>query len=188
MEKIGIVLGRFSGPHLGHVSLLKKSINENDKTYLVIITGNKTSMDKDRNPLSFEVKKELFQYNFPNIIITEYSRGYIPDILKDLDIYGYKVYGDITIYCGEDNFYNYTQQVKYLPGIDVVKMDRNIIDVSGTQIRDLIRTNELEKVRKLMPNMSDELFDRIVSEIKVTGKGYRIKEMWNKINDKYNKN
>jgi nicotinamide-nucleotide adenylyltransferase len=47
----GIIIGRMNPPHIGHVELIKKSLQENDSTYVYI--GIKKQSD-ERNPFSFE--------------------------------------------------------------------------------------------------------------------------------------
>ena len=52
MRKTGIIIWRMNPPHIGHIFLIKKSLNENPHTFLFIATKKESKNEKDPFPAS----------------------------------------------------------------------------------------------------------------------------------------
>lgn len=58
MRKIGVILARLQPVHNGHLTLIEKSINENEETYIFVGSANKFNK---RNPLPISLRLQLLQ-------------------------------------------------------------------------------------------------------------------------------
>lgn len=66
--KTGVIIGRFQVPdlHAGHMHLIKEVQKECDK--VIILLGVPVLRD-ERNPLSFTIRKQMLQREFPDLQI-----------------------------------------------------------------------------------------------------------------------
>ena len=53
-NSIGVYIGRFQPPHIGHKQIINRMISENFKNYIFIVNGEKSSQDKEKNPFSLK--------------------------------------------------------------------------------------------------------------------------------------
>lgn len=61
MEKIGVILARLQPIHYGHLALIEKSLQENDKTYVFVGSADKFNI---RNPLPIGLRMLLAKQAF----------------------------------------------------------------------------------------------------------------------------
>ena len=61
MEKIGVILARLQPIHYGHLALIEKSLQENDKTYVFVGSADKFNT---RNPLPIGLRMSLAKQAF----------------------------------------------------------------------------------------------------------------------------
>lgn len=130
-----LIIGRFSGIHIGHIALMQKAHKEHKDNILVIgiVVGSKTQHNKKKNPFSFSlrymiIEKILNKLNINHIIIS-IPNAYIPDVYKHLLTLGIDTK---YLYCGSDRTYGYTNQHIAELGITIVPIERgnNTSDVS----------------------------------------------------------
>ncbi len=178
--KISIFQCRLNPPHLCHVSLLKYGLQDgNDLVYCMIIQGKKSSEDKKRNPLSFDLKKKVIDNSNVNAIVLESTSASVPlmiyKILSDPKTQNEKEF-EFTLYCGSDRVKGYERQMveKYF---DMAKTDsnreditvsgevkaipRDIVQISGSQVRELIISGNDLEAKRWMPFKNDLLYNEV---------------------------
>ena len=167
MSKDGVlIIGRFSGFHRGHTELIRRAhLDHPDKPIIIaVVVGKKSSKDLEKNPFSFEERKEMIEkiLKVLNIKagIIQVPSAYIPDLVKLL-----KEEHNIDIkyvYCGADRLNSYLQQNLESMGIKVVYLERNTSDTdptksaSATRVRNAVKNNDFEEFKELMPEEVDE--------------------------------
>ena len=58
MEKFGVILARFQPVHEGHIALIKKACDENDKVLLLVGSADKYG---ERNPIPLHLRVEMLK-------------------------------------------------------------------------------------------------------------------------------
>ena len=146
--KIGIMFGCFIPLHKGHLSLIDKALNENDK---IVIGVCGYDGDRGKDFISFQTRYDLMvnKYkNNPNIIIVKIDDKKLSldgtFTLHNWDIWTKELFkqsklnpNDPTIiynwYMGEQG---YVEKISTLfPQHKFNLVDRNVIFISGTKIR-----------------------------------------------------
>jgi len=165
-NKVEVFIGRMQPIHLGHIKIIKKMKNP----VVVLVKGAKSSLDKNRNPLSAEVQSRLLKKSIPNVKIIIAKNGYLPEIFstlrEDLHLEATK------LYAGEDRLDSYKKQIeranekldapqKY--NLEYVKTDRF---TSATKVREVIRSGDEKEFKKLMPKELWDEFDFLQQELK----------------------
>ncbi len=151
--KLGFIVGRFQGFHLGHKMLIEQGLEDCDK--FIILIG---SSDKSRtleNPFSFEERRDLIRISFKNKNLDIYA---LPDRTEDYSkikndtSWGEYVLSHIKKYTG--NIPDYTIQGnegkrktwyddKY--NIYINKLERN--ELSGSNFRNDLLNNNIESLK-----------------------------------------
>ena len=157
-----LFIGRFQPFHNGHLEFIKKISSKYPKYKVLIgiVKGLKSSLDKDLNPLPFDIQKKIIlkglgEYS-KNVIIfpREFSSGYIPSIFEILrgDDYEVKV-----VIAGQDRATSYKEVISFMNvnfktvDIEVNVADKRYFAVSGTQVRETIKNDNFEEFKKLVP-------------------------------------
>jgi ADP-ribose pyrophosphatase YjhB (NUDIX family) len=142
--KYGAVVGRFQTPELtqGHIKLLDRSRNDNDG--LIVILGTIDGPPNPRNPLSFEVRKQMIQQRYPDALI---------DALKDESDHNYAPGNDrwsqrldetvsrlsnnqpVTFYVGRDSFVSC-----YTGKYSIIESNFSINEICATELREQLKT------------------------------------------------
>lgn len=141
-----LLIGRFSGVHVGHIALMQKAHEEHKNNILVIgiVVGGKTQYNKKKNPFSFNIRRIIIEkiLNRLNInhMIVSIPNAYIPDIYKQLLTLGIDIK---YLYCGSDRTYGYTNQHIAELGITIVPVERGNNDsdismISASMMRSFI--------------------------------------------------
>jgi len=165
-KPIEVFLGRMQPIHLGHIKIIKKMKNP----IVILVKGAKSSLDKNRNPLSAEVQTLLLRKAVPGIKVIIARNGYLPEIFTDLRETGH--YEVNKLYAGADRIKGYKGQIdsvnKKLDDqkqfeIEYVETERF---TSATKVREIIRNGDFEGFKKLMPKQLHSEFEMLRGLIK----------------------
>lgn len=187
MMKIGIILGRFNPPHLGHVRLIRHAMSQNDIVYIVIIQGEKTGADLVRNPLSYDLKKKIINQAIPQAQVIRYGSANIPkityEIIKDTWTYDKKYH--VSIYTGSDRVAQYAAQIKpkyikqlkndlgdssfditmEIRSLEREESSKNVEGYSASKVRTAIRNGEDEKAMEMLAISDEDIYDEVKSAV-----------------------
>lgn len=160
-----LIIGRFSGVHKGHAALIKRAdIGRNDQNHkliICVITGEKTSKNIKKNPLTFDHRRVVLNMLLDEMQIEaeiiEHNNGYVPDIIDKLK----PLYDINYVYCGSDREKDYARQLKNHHA-KLISVNRNIDtdDISGasaTKLREAVINNDETAFKDLLPV---ELYDK----------------------------
>lgn len=146
VTSLGIVFGTFAPLHVGHIDIINQAKRHNDGV-LTIVSG----YDGDRGDLiglslrkRFRYTRETFRYDDLVIVdkldenhIPAYPNGWVEWLAKlDESIAQYVTFSGqakIVVYCGETEYKDKINELR--PDWEVVLVDRSIIRISGTMIR-----------------------------------------------------
>ena len=145
----GLIVGRFEPLHIGHQHLINTALSNCDRV-LIFITTN-TKKDKN-NPFSFSYRKYLINKVFKNEINA--GRIVISNFINNVSF-------DKNI---EKCFSK--EDVKL---ISQIRMNRNIVNISSTKVRELLIKKDIENLKKMIDKMLYEDIDnmiKIVHEVK----------------------
>lgn len=147
-NSVGVYIGRFQPPHIGHKQIINKMIAENSKCYVFIVNGEKSSQNMKKNPFSIEIRENLIRNmcSGNNVNIKVVKNAFLPDIFNS---YLEENIKEINIYCGEDRIESYKKfENKVNQKINYIKTPRII---SATEIRKMINNKEYIKAQKYIP-------------------------------------
>ena len=152
--RLGLVLGRFQGLHIGHEAVIRKALSVCDRVIVMIGSADKEGTAHD--PFSAKLRREMLTAVFPRL--TKSGRVILVP-LPDLGVGNVPAWGDYVIanakkavgvpecivYGDEDKcrtwFPNY-------PEIRYISLDRAIIDVNATKLRKIILEGDEKAYRK----------------------------------------
>lgn len=162
-ESLTIFAGRFQGFNIGHQRAINKLKSQYNRTVVFIIEAKKE--DKEKNPFSGELRKEMIKTSCPGIDIFIIPNGFIPGAIKYLDLW--KGSEKVIIASGEDREEGYkTQKTDKTPyEIEYIQTERPS-GVSGTAIRKSLKENDFETYKKIAAKGLNNLewFERLKGE------------------------
>lgn len=179
--KTGVILARMQPIHNGHLELVKKSVAENDETYVFIGSADKFNK---RNPIPISTRLDLAKlaigeaitgYKYENVgvankNILDHNIHVIP--LDDLDDesnnsheWGFYLYSKVVTETKNPNFTMYYSDgfeiiTTWFPGfilrnnVSLSLIARNSCEngISATEVRKMIVENKDEELKKVVPN------------------------------------
>lgn len=153
----GLYIGRFQPFHKGHKSIVDKMLRECDK--VIIAIGSAQETETKNNPFRYEYRKWMIQTVYPaiwnRIIIigiedrinpsddSSWGEYVINNIKKATDIIPDAIYQGI-----EDKHSNWFSTLN----IPIIEVDRGILDVTGTKVRNALLQNHVLRFKAYMPN------------------------------------
>ena len=164
MKKIWLFVWRMNPPHLWHKKIIDKSLDENDKTIVFLWS---TNISDENNPFLFSgrknileeyYKKELEQEIFHIFWIDDHidDKIWLSNILKQLSLLFESGEIEINIYWWD--FKNdsaikvFKEHISLFnnPRMNFIEIDRNVLDISSTKIREHIKKWEKKMIEEMM--------------------------------------
>lgn len=127
--RLGVVVGRFQMPHIGHTGMIRTALSICDRTAVFI--GSSQESGTEKNPFSYEEREELLRLIF----------GDVPEIwpLPDLGVGNNPVWGEYVL----DNV---IRRCSDLPDLFVSGQETRRADWLGEERRDRIAELYVPKV------------------------------------------
>ena len=143
--KNALVLGRFQMLHKGHEEIINEAINQAQN--VLVFIGSSDKSNTFDNPFTYEKRCEMLKAVFDDKIIIK--------PLPDLGVGNVFKWGDYVL----DNALKYLDSVNLIvegieskcelwfsdeikKSLDFIKVDRSIIDISATKLREYLYNNE----------------------------------------------
>lgn len=170
--KIGIVFGCFIPLHKGHNYMIQEALSENDKVLLGICGFDD---DRGKDFLPFKIRQNLIKDKFAenNKVILSVVDDKKIGLTGKFDEISWKIWGDelfsgthlnpndentYTWYTGED-FYIEKLKCVY-PNHKFTLLDRNLLDISGTKIRNDLENNK-KYIDKIFLDYLEKNYEKI---------------------------
>lgn len=162
--RVGVILARFQPIHNGHLELIKKALEENEKVLILIGSADKIGV---RNPIPANIRMELVE---ESLIDIDPSTPYQIDLLDDLSTeednshdWGFYLYSNIVDRIGQSTFTIYYSDgyeiiTKWFPGfilrnyVSLSLLARNSVKdgISATQVRKMILDDD-DDLKNVVP-------------------------------------
>lgn len=163
--------GRVQPPHLGHAQLISKMKKDypNAKPYIILVKGEKSSQDLEKNPFNQNEQIELLRKVAPGLDVDIFKNGFIPDIVREFSDKGLNVRA---VYAGPDRAPTYVKQLQDAgyPGVDVVGVHERFVpisplsekyngrELSASLVRDIILNNDYNDFQKVTSGYNETDF------------------------------
>lgn len=165
MTKVNIVLGRFQPFTNGHLKCCTNVFKQRGlKTVLCVID---TIKPDEKHPFLTKM-----MWSALKSLVKEYEEIQDIVLVKNADIMrigeaiASKGYSVATWSCGTDRINDYTKMCKkYAPEVEVIEIKRDSSDVSGTQVRKLVKEDKKEQFEELTPKPMHKLYDNFKSAL-----------------------
>ena len=185
MTKIGVILARFQPIHNGHIELIRKALNENDK--LLILLGSADKFN-NRNPIPSDLRYDLVVKSLEssNFDMNKIAVIKLDDLSNESDNtleWGFYLYSNIVKHIKQDNFTIYYSDgfeiiTTWFPGyvlrnhISLSLMARTTIEngISATKVREYIEKANDEELKSCVPLPVFEMRNILNNFIKISQK------------------
>lgn len=149
MKRIGAFVGKFYPPHIGHLSVIDKVLNDIDEVY-VIISKNEDRNNQIKSGQGFEVLdaeliktwfKEHYK-NEPRVKVRVFDESGLRPYPDDRDVWAEKFkreFPTVNVKIADEGYRSYNNE--YFPEYEFYPIERDIIPIHSTQIRENIRDN-----------------------------------------------
>lgn len=187
-EKIGVFLSRMQPLHIGHIGMIRKALAENDRVIILIGSSNKEGTV--RNPMGVRIRRKIFD----EALLEEFSKNELeriivkelPDWSSEDDFasnleWGRYLYYNVVSVSGSRYFSMYfsdePQIIQNWFQDDIIKnrvelriFERNNMfeAVSSTKIRNAFLNNDMDYIKKSVPNSVVKRFDEIKDMLEKT--------------------
>lgn len=186
-QKLGVFLSRMQPLHIGHLGIIEKALEENDK--VIILIGSKNKKGTIRNPLDITLRREILEEALKEKFGQDYKEKIIiselPDWSMETEIesnheWGRYLYYNIVSLGEQKNFSIYFSDDKeiieawfedYLQERITFKLferDNMFEAVSSTKIREAFLNDNIEYIEKSCPSAVLKRLDEIKEIIKET--------------------
>lgn len=179
MKQIGVVLARLQPIHNGHMALISKAANENEK--VIVLIGSADKLNK-RNPIPFNVRFDLAKEalkDFSNVEI--YGLDDLSDETQNTHEWGFYLYSKIVSIINQSNFTIYYSDgfeiiTSWFPGfilrnnVSLSLLARNATEngISATKVRELIKDENDAELLKCVPTCVFEMKDSLKTYIEIS--------------------
>ena len=169
--KCGLYIGRFQPLHVGHTYIISQMFDECED--VIIAIGSAQESGTKRNPFGFAFREDMIQdtYEF-------YGKRLKIVPLKDREnpsddaSWGDYVFNRVYQWCGltPDVIYEgeEAERTHWYDNLDVevVRMRRSILPISGTALRDAIKRNDKDFAFQYIPYAIREHYGKMRKEIR----------------------
>ena len=169
--QLGLVVGRFQPFHRGHESIIRNMLEDCDK--IIIAIGSAQESGTKLNPFRYEYRRLMIQKVFPECFDRIIIVG-IKDRENPSDDESWGEYLLNTIYQNlnmrPDVIYQ-GAEVKHTHWFDsfdlsIVNINRELLKVSATEIREAIITNNFDYYKNFMPDALHSEFENLKEILK----------------------
>lgn len=179
--KVGLFIGRFEPLTIGHCSIIYDALTKVDR--LIVAIGSSQATPTSKNPFTTTLRTLMLTKVYEKEIIEgKLIIALIPDRAhpKDDEEWGkyllenvYRQTGIMpnVIFEGSENVRNY----RFNESVTRLIIDKNIIPISATKVREYISQNDYQKFKEFMPNElnSYEFFEVLKNIINKVNKDER---------------
>lgn len=170
---VSLVVGRFQPIHIGHEAIINKALELSNK--LIIFIGSSDKKYEINNPFSYEFRKSMINLIYQD----EIEKGIIEiNPLKDIGVGNVFAWGDYMIkealkYTSKIDLFVSGSEAKidlwfneeYKKNISFIKVSREDIKISATELRDYIYNNEYDEFKKYVNNKLHNYYSLIRLEL-----------------------
>ena len=145
-KKIGAFVGKFYPPHVGHLSVVDNAVKDLDEIYIIISKNdirNNDIMSKQKfEYLSAETIQDWFKKHYknnPKVKVEIFDETGLKPYPKDVDKWSErfkKQFPNINVKIADSGYREFNQ--KYFPEYEFYEIDREIIPIHSTMIRNNI--------------------------------------------------
>ena len=143
--KIGMFIGKFLPPHIGHTNQIKKSLSKVDFLYVIVADSkertNELCKEAGIDPIDITVRANWLKTHFEkdkNIEILTLDQGMLEAFPNELDNWKNKletlVKNKVKYWFVDNNYLEISK--KYFPEYEFIGFDRSEINISASQVRD----------------------------------------------------
>lgn len=167
----GIILGRFQHFHVGHESLVETTLNLCDR--VVIFVGSSQEQGTLRNPFSINTRTEVIKaiygaavkvISLPDLTHEEdITHEWGKYVMQNVDRVLYKV-PEVMVY-GDDESREKWFSKEDAKGTIRVIVPRSAIDISATQLRDMMVLDDRREWMKWVNPKIHKMYDSLRSEL-----------------------
>jgi len=185
--KLGVFLSRMQPLHIGHLGIIEKALQENEK--IIVLIGSRNKVGTIRNPLKMTIRREILEEALEERFGEDYKKRIIifelPDWSMETDIesnleWGRYLYYNIVAIGEQKKFNIYFSDDKEIIENwfeDILKQRINFrlfdrtnmfADISSTKIRKAFLEGDKKYIEKYCPNAVVKRFDiikNIVEEV-----------------------
>ncbi len=165
MQKNWVIIWRFSPLHLWHISLINYSLNNFEKTIVIIWSAEKID---EKNPYSLNERNEILRKEFDEKIILDFLNDEKEhfDWIENLETLLKKYFelDDELYFLWWDLWNDYAIQVIKIhlrefsfKKINFVEKSRQEIPISATKVRSFLKEKNLEEAKKWLSKKTTSL-------------------------------
>ena len=168
-DVVGIYIGRFQPLHKSHLQIIKTMSQKYNESYVYVVRGGKTGLDLDKNPFSEQTQMKMLEMASPE--------GVHVGVMPSADIYKFfllpllakRSVKEVVLFCGPDRERQYMAFAKYFEKegvslkVHVLNFDRD--NVSGTSVRQSLKSGNFESYKKMMPEQLWSIFPALRYEL-----------------------
>ena len=170
---VSLVVGRFQPIHIGHEAIINKALELSNE--VIIFIGSADKEHEINNPFTYEFRKSMIELIYQE----EIEKGLIKIYpLNDIGEGNVIAWGDYMIsealkYSSKIDLFVSGHEAKidlwfneeYKKNISFVKVSREDIKISATQLRDYIYNNEYDEFKKYVNNKLHNYYSLIRLEL-----------------------